>query len=101
MKLFGKDVLFTDIRIPKDLLPKNIHRYELRHDDEGWGEICQIAPNILVNFYGTILSKNELALNNDYYRDINEEVDIKHSTKPSLTISEYTKQNIKHHHLTR
>ena len=36
--------------------------YEVRHADEDWGDPCQLARGILVDFYGTILTLQPLAL---------------------------------------
>ena len=100
MKLFGKSVLFTPRRISKDELPDGIFKYELRHDDEGLGIICQISTRILVNHWGTVLSNKPIKLDLDGYRDIDEDKDIEYLSTPCITISQYQKR-FKNRHVER
>lgn len=60
--LFGKTVYFSDERVKG--LPENcgIYKYEIRHDDGYYGDPCEISTNILVNFYGTVLSTETILL---------------------------------------
>ena len=37
IKLYGREVLFTDLRIDSKLIPTGLHKYEIRHDDECQG----------------------------------------------------------------
>ena len=91
-KLFNNEVLFTDLRINKDYLPKNIYRYELRHDDESQGIMCEITPSIMVNFWGTILSNKPIQMEEHCSRFIDEDKDIEYLDKPNITLQEYLKQ---------
>lgn len=43
IKINGQSALFTNQRINKYLLPKNVYAYEAMHDDEFNGEITCIA----------------------------------------------------------
>ena len=43
IKFNGQSALFTNQRIDKYLLPKNVYAYEAMHDDEFNGEITCIA----------------------------------------------------------
>ena len=54
----GKEFLFTDIRIDRRL-PEGVYLYEVRESDEGY-EPCEISQGILVNFYGTLISKEPI-----------------------------------------
>ncbi len=74
--LFGKSVLFTDSRISADLVPKDLYKYEVREDDESQGIMCELNLGTMVNFYGTILSKEKIPLNREDYRIIDEEQDV-------------------------
>ena len=58
----GKPCLFSDLRIKRDTIPEGYFMYEVRHSDEDWGEPCEIALGILVNFYGTLLTKEPFDL---------------------------------------
>ena len=60
-----KPALFTDLRIDHVTLPKGVERYELRHADEDWSDPCQLARNIVVNHYGTLLMSTPLQLQPD------------------------------------
>lgn len=89
IKLFGKLVLFTPVRIKDEDLPKGIYKYEVRHDDEGQGIMCELSTRILVNHWGTILSNKPIQLDYDGYRYIDEEKDVQFLDMKSLTISRY------------
>ena len=73
VEVFGEKVLFTVARIDKKTVPKGVNCYEVRHDDEEQGIPCEIATDIWVNFWGTILSKNKLLNSGERNRYIGEE----------------------------
>lgn len=76
IKFNGQSALFTNQRIDKYLLPKNVYAYEAMHDDEFNGEITCIAKNIHVNFLGTILTDKPIKLQNGFrFVDENKEID--------------------------
>ena len=56
VSLLGIPALLPDWRVERSTVPVGFHLYELRHADEDWGDPCQLARSILVNFYGSILS---------------------------------------------
>ena len=56
--LFGMPMLFADWRIADSEVPDRLYKYEVRHDDDQRGYMCEISNHILVNFLGTVLSKN-------------------------------------------
>ena len=58
----GKIVLFTDSRVQRDTVPEGLHRYEIRHTDDDWGEPCQLGYGIVVNHFGTILTNAPIQL---------------------------------------
>lgn len=60
--LNGKNVWFTDERIKHFPSDFGLYKYEIRHDDDGRGDPCEISTKILVNFYGTIISSEEILL---------------------------------------
>lgn len=51
---------FSDFRIIRETLPLGMYAYDIRHDDESQGIACEIANKILVNYLGTILTKEPL-----------------------------------------
>ena len=62
VEVLGKECLFNDMRFDRNTVPEGYYMYEVRHSDEDWGEPCEIALGILVNFYGTLLSKEPFEL---------------------------------------
>lgn len=73
VSIFGTPALFTDWRVDRASVPDGLTLYEVRHADEDWGDPCQIAHGILVNFYGTILTAEPLKLPDDGYLDFESE----------------------------
>ena len=61
-ELFGERVLFNELRIQRESVPKGLRLYELRHEDEDDAFPCQIADGILVNFYGSVLTSRPVQL---------------------------------------
>lgn len=59
-------VLFTNARIKRDSVPKGLYCYDIRHDDECQGIACEIKKFVLVNHWGTILSKAEIPMPDGY-----------------------------------
>lgn len=55
-------VLFTCSRIDRKIIPEELFCYDVRHDDECQGIVCEIKPFILVNHWGTIISQAEIPL---------------------------------------
>lgn len=55
--IFDKPVLFTCERIKRDTVPDGIYCYDIRHDDECQGIMVELKDFVLVNHWGTILSK--------------------------------------------
>lgn len=62
IEIFGIPMLFTPCRIktPDTKIPEELFKYELRHDDDSMGNVCEIKKSILVNHFGTVLSKEEI-----------------------------------------
>ncbi|WP_173386660.1 LPD28 domain-containing protein [Ruminococcus flavefaciens] len=61
MELFGKTVIFTNMRIDRSTVPDGLYVYELR-DEDCTGEICEIKPFVMVNHWGTIICKEPIEL---------------------------------------
>jgi len=55
VEVFGKECLFTCARINRATVPEGLYAYDVRHDDDGMGDPCQIKPHVLVNHWGTII----------------------------------------------
>lgn len=52
----NKTFLFTDERIETNTVPSTLYKYEVRYDDEVYGDPVEIASSVAVNFLGTIIS---------------------------------------------
>lgn len=59
--VFNKTALFTNIRIDKATVPKGLYMYEVRHNDD-WSDPVQIGKSIVVNHFGTILTREPIKL---------------------------------------
>lgn len=75
VEVLGKECLFVDMRIDRETVPEGYTMYEVRHADDDWGEPVEIAIGILVNFYGTLLTKEPFdlepsAVTNNSYLEI-------------------------------
>lgn len=66
----GKPALLANDRLDKSTVPEGLHCYELRHADDDWGEPCQLAKQIGVNFYGTLLTNEPIQLGSDGLLDL-------------------------------
>lgn len=92
MELFDDfKVLMTCRRISRIIIPEGLYVYDLRHDDDCTGEICEIKPFVLVNHWGTIISKVPIEMGNDGYRLINTD-DYSYSGGNTMTLKEYIKE---------
>ena len=60
--VYGQPALFTSLRVDRSTVPDGLHLYELRHADEDWNDPCQLARGILVNHYGTVLTREPIQL---------------------------------------
>lgn len=88
IKINGQSALFTNQRINKYLLPKNVYAYEAMHDDEFNGEITCIAKNIHVNFLGTILTDKPIKLENGF-RFVDEDKDIEFLPEQGIKLKDF------------
>jgi hypothetical protein len=69
----NRPALFTPIRIDRTTVPRGYHVYEVRHDDDCQGDAVQIARNITVNHWGTLIMRDRIKLPPDGYLDIEPE----------------------------
>lgn len=71
--ILGKPALFTCIRIERSTVPKGYQLYEVRHDDDCRGDAVQIARGIMVNHWGSLITREEIKLPSDGRLDIEPE----------------------------
>ena len=94
--LLGIPALLTSWRIDRSTVPACLHLYELRHADEDWGDPCQLAKGILVNFYGSILTAQPIPLPESGYLNFESKDFCYVEATPCATINEFLrKYNIK------
>ena len=60
--ILGQAALFSECRINRVTVPEGMYRYEVRHSDENWGKPVELARRIVVNFYGTVLTREPFQL---------------------------------------
>ena len=60
--IFDRPALFTECRIDRTTVPEGVYRYELRHGDADWGEPIELSRSLMVNFYGTVLTREPFQL---------------------------------------
>ena len=75
IEIFDTLALFSSGRIQRESVPKGFCCYEVRHDDEGWGDPVQIAKGIMVNHFGSIITREPIRLPPHGYLDIDPEKD--------------------------
>ena len=75
IEVLGQSALFTSLRIKRATVPQGLFQYEVRHDDDGRGDPVEIAKGIMVNHWGTILTRKPLELPENGYLSIDPEKD--------------------------
>lgn len=55
-------VLFTNMRLDRDTVPDGLFCYDVRDSDSLDGSFAQIKPFVMVNHWGTILSREPFPL---------------------------------------
>ena len=57
--IFDKPVLFTCERLDRSLPIEGVYYYDIRHDDECMGDMSELKDRVMVNHWGTIISKEK------------------------------------------
>ena len=60
--IFDVPALFTDLRVDRSTVPDGVYRYEVRYSDEYGGEPVELARGIMVDFFGTVLTREPIQL---------------------------------------
>ena len=87
--VLGKAALFHDLRIDRSTVPEGMYLYEVREDDMGEGEPVQIAKGIMVNHFGSIITREPIKLPSDGYLDIEPEKDWSYEEGENWTLREF------------
>lgn len=56
---------FSEMRIDRSTVPKGRYQYEVADDDESQGDPARVRHDIMVNFFGTLISDVPLLLGCD------------------------------------
>ena len=56
IEFFNTPMLFSMFRIDRSSVPGNMYMYEVRHSDYDDADPVEIKGNVLVNFWGTLIS---------------------------------------------
>lgn len=59
----GYICLFTNMRLDRDTIPKDLYCYDVRDDDDCSGTFAEVQRYVMVNHWGTIISKEPLPMN--------------------------------------
>jgi hypothetical protein len=62
VEVLGNECLFSCLRIDRTTVPEGLYAYDVRHDDECQGDVCEIKPHILVNHWGTIICSEPIEM---------------------------------------
>lgn len=66
IKFRNSEILFTELRSRNtDYTKYGLHKYDIRHGDEDFGQPVTIEENVFANHYGTIFSKDKLDMDVD------------------------------------
>lgn len=65
VELFGKTALFTSERLNESDIPQGLHVCHVRGDDETTGGFAELAPKVLVNHFGSIVTKEPIDFGKD------------------------------------
>jgi hypothetical protein len=84
--LFGKPVLYVDMRIDPNSLPPGLYTYDLRHSDDDWSQPATLEKQVTVNYFGTVISQSEMQL--DGFLQINEG-DFKTDPYETVTLDQF------------
>ena len=60
--VWGVPALFTDLRVDRSTMPDDVYRYEIRYSDDYGGEPVELARGIMVDFFGTVLTREPIQL---------------------------------------
>ena len=86
--VFNKPALFTNIRIDKATVPKGLYMYEVRHNDD-WSDPVQIGKSIVVNHFGTILTRELIKLSQSGLLNIDPDRDWNFAYGDCHTVNEF------------
>lgn len=73
VELFGKPALFTNERMKLSDIPQGLYKCDVRGDDETTGWFAELAPSVLVNHFGTIITDEPIDFGDDGFIILNDD----------------------------
>lgn len=62
IEFFNTPMLYSMYRLDRTTVPKNLFTYEVRHSDYDDADPAEIKKDVLVSFWGTLISSQPLQL---------------------------------------
>lgn len=75
VEIFGKPGLFANERLTEDDVPKGLHLYHLRYDDDNC-EMQTLERKVTVNHAGSLVTAEEIDFGNKEYIELTDESDL-------------------------
>lgn len=72
VEIFGKYGLFANERLTEDDVPKGLHLYHLRYDDDNY-EIKTLERKVIVNYAGSLVTAEEIDFGDKEYIELTDE----------------------------
>ena len=92
VELFGKPALFTGERLSRAKIPEGLYVCHVRGDDETTGGFAELAPRVLVNHFGSIVTKEPIDFGKEGYISFTEETE-PNFTGQSITMRDFLDGN--------
>ena len=93
VELFGKPALFTGDRLKNTDIPKGLYLCHVRGDDETSGGFATLEPKVLVNHFGSIVTKEPVEFGEKGFIEFTEETE-PHFTGRSVTFAEFMEEGL-------
>mgnify|MGYP007041554581 FL=1 len=91
--MFGKAALFTSDRLTDSNIPKGLYLYHVRGDDETTGGFAELAPRVLVNHFGSIVTKEPIDFGEDGFIAFTPETEPNFLPVEAVTFSDYLRKD--------
>ena len=88
VKLFGKPALFTSDRLTQKDIPQGLYLSHVRGDDETTGGFALLEPRVLVNHFGSIVTKEPIDFGDKGFIEFTPETE-PHFTGKSVTFADF------------
>ena len=90
IEILDKTMLITSLRIDRETLPEGLYCYDLRHGDDGTA--CTLENAVLVNHFGTVISKEPCDFNGKTFIEIEDSLNF--LSVPSISLQDYMAKTV-------